>query len=145
MWNCSLKSLPEARGLITAPWQAKRNIANQIHKKVGHLLSRPKPPPSFAPFSLQICPIVPSFPRRLLFMHDKRRIIHLRIFLRMRNITIYLRNYLVNCETLIATINKFNANSNADVREFVSGFLKIYLFLNPLRPSKICNMMSKIL
>ena len=43
MWNCSLKSLPEASGLITAPWQAKRNIANQIHKKVGHLLSRANP------------------------------------------------------------------------------------------------------
>lgn len=54
MWNCSLKSLPEASGLITAPWQAKCNIVNQIHKKVGHLPSWPIPA-SFAPFSLQIC------------------------------------------------------------------------------------------
>jgi len=50
MWNCSLKSLPEASGLITAPWQAKRNIANQIHKKVGHLLYHDRTPASFAPF-----------------------------------------------------------------------------------------------
>lgn len=51
MWNCSLKSLPEASGLITAPWQAKRNIANQIHKKVGHLPSW-QISASFVPFSL---------------------------------------------------------------------------------------------
>lgn len=67
-------------GLITAPWQAKRNIANQIHKKVGHLLSRAISV-SFAPFSLWIVsssnrPFSPPA-RRLLFMHDKRQTIHL--------------------------------------------------------------------
>lgn len=59
MWNCSLKSLPEASGLITAPWQAKCNIANQIHKKVGHLLSR-SPLPSH-PFHFRFVSVQSPF------------------------------------------------------------------------------------
>lgn len=74
MWNCSLKSLLAESGLITVSWQAKRNIANQIHKKVGHLLSRAIPI-SFAPLSLWIVSSRSSFPslRRWFFIRDKRQ------------------------------------------------------------------------